>query len=259
MPCNLTDPGSNKCNPSAILCGDMSIHTSDSGDVRVLDSVAPLTLCVWTIDIRLQMDLAEDYLELNVTLGGGGSKPVGRCTVNSYTLLAAEISPDLSAIQPNVYVLDGSSAAQFSLIKNLRSNYIQVSYWTTNNGDINAGVTIQWSVTNPSQQTNDNMTNIVTIVAVVMVSMVCCACCLVCAYKLFKASRRRRIYLDRTEFALLYQGRRPNRRIYSQFPGQGLQPVYLTEANYESVMPKKPFEAALMEVGEPVCSICLEE
>lgn len=259
MPCNLTDPGNIACKPTAVLCGDMSIYASDSGDIRVIDSVAPLTLCTWTIDVRRQMDLAVDYLEMNVTLGGNGSKPVGRCTVNSYTLLATETSPDLTAIQPNVYVLDGSSSTQFSIVKNLRSNYIRVSYWTPDSGDTSAGLTIQWSVTNPTEQSSDSLTNIVTIVAVVMVSMVCCACCLVCAYKLFKASRRRRIYLDRTEFALLYQGRRPNRRIYSQFPGQGLQPIYLTEANYESVMPKKPFDQALIEVGEPVCSICLEE
>ena len=218
-----------------------------------------MTLCVWTIDLRLQMDLTVDYLELNVTLKGADHKVAGRCLVDAYTLLVAQAKPDLSSIEPNVYVLDGTDMTSTSIVKNLRSNYLLISYWTSDLGDTSAGLSISWSVANPSDQSNDTMTNIVTIVAVVMVSMVCCACCLVCAYKLFKASRRRRIYLDRTEFALLYQGRRPNRRIYNQYPGQGLHSFYLTEANYESVMPKKPFDLSLMEVGEPVCSICLEE
>ena len=134
-----------------------------------------------------------------------------------------------------------------------------VTYWTPDNGETNAGLSLTWSIGNPSNQSDDQMTSIVTIVAVVMVSMVCCACCLVCAFKMFKASRRRRIYLDRTEFALLYNGRRPNRRVYSQFPGQLSPSLYLTETNFETFMPKKPFEPGIVEVGEAVCGICLEE
>lgn len=229
------------------------------GLISVGDAVEPLTLCVWTIDVRLEINLAKDYLDLNVTVGGNDTQQIGRCAVNSYNLGVSETTPDLSAVQPSTTILESLLSSQRSIRKSLPSNFLLISYWTPDNNQQNAGLSISWAVSSPSPEANDNVTNIATTVSVAIGSVICFACCLVGIYKLSKVWRRRRIYLDRTELGLIYQGNVPSRRLYSHYSAPILRTLYLMEGNYELVMPKTLFRPALLEVGHAVCSICMEE
>lgn len=238
------------------MCGNTAEYTSEQGSIRVVDSVPPLTLCVWVIDMRLEVNLAVDYLDLNVTLGGSDTQPTGRCTVNGYRLAASSATPDLVALQPSTKILDSLISSRHSISQSLHSNYLLISYWTPDNHDLSAGLSITWAVVSPSSTSHSNTTTII-ITIVTVGTAICSACCLYGAYRLSKARRRRRIYLDRTELALIYQT--SNRRLYSHYSGVSLSSLYLMEGNYDQIMPKTPFQPELLEVGAAVCSICLEE
>ena len=115
-----------------------------------------------------------------------------------------------------------------------------------------------WSVVTAGGGSENQTTNVVTIVAVTMVSLVCCACFFICAYKVFKHTRRRRVYFDRGEFAMLFSDRVSPRRVYNPIASNARSAVYVTDENIERCMPAVQFTTGL-EVGEPVCIICFEE
>jgi len=88
--------------------------------------------------------------------------------------------------------------------------------------------------------------SIATLVAVTVVSSSCCALCLACTYKALKRVGLGRAYFDRSGFDMLFSDM-STRRVHPMFP-----PVL-------DHIPAVPYTASLVEVGEPICTICLLE
>ena len=205
---------------------------------------------------------SEDFLTVNVTQDEGSAH--GLTMLNAYVFNATIAEPDLTEQKPVAYTLETLSTVQGnSAIKNIKANYLyqpgRVVSYTASLGVRNlTQLALAWTITKAQSTQKNEVTFVVTIVAVVSVSVVCCVCCLTCIYKMLKASRRRQVYEERTEFNLMYTGRRPNRRIYSQYPAS-LPPPPLSDAQFDLFLPRIEFAMAVLEVGEAICSICLEE
>lgn len=116
-------------------------------------------------------------------------------------------------------------------------------YWAwENDGD----VSVEWKVQTSSSSDGISVTSVATLVAVTIVSSSCCALCLACTYKALRRIGLGRTYQDRSRLESLFGDF--TRRVHPM-----MIPAMLSH------LPSVPYTRALVEVGEPVCTICLQE
>lgn len=259
--CATNYAASSPCRHSSPVCGASATFTSSSGDIGVINSVAPLTLCVWTLDLRDEVILSsQDYVKLSIRLGESiGLSSQGLVAVATYTVFVADSEPDLTTYAPVIYYLD-TTTHPASLIRSIRSNYMyflssQVTYWTPDSSNLNVGLSVHWEKEGHSDSNVPDTASIITIAAVSMVSTTALFCCFTCLYKYLRARQRRRIYLDRSALAWILQDRMTGRPL-ADFN----RPLpYVTKEHMDQCMPLLVYQTGLLEVGEPVCTVCLEE
>lgn len=250
------------CWTATAICGNSVYFTDDRGDIRILDVVPPRTLCLWSLDLRDQVNLSQrDYLLLNITISDRTALR-GKAVVAAYTIYSHEAYPKLKSYVPVMYI---TSEENGGITNSVKANYMysspsEIAYWTGAVSDLSAGLRITWSAESPNSVLIDDSTGIVTIVAVTVVSVVCCACVVACGYKLLRRVRRHRIYMDRGEFAMLFQDRMSQRRVYNMVPVRANMPAaYVTQENIDRCLPCAQFDTTQLEVGHPTCAICFEE
>ena len=154
----------------------------------------------------------------------------------TYTL--PESVSDYSVYQGNNLIRNWGSGVW------LNSNLVAISYYSGSTYSNYSGILISWqcSVTNNSL----SLESIVAIVTVSIVLFLCCSCCLVCCLKCTKVWR---IHRARTI---------PGRgRVYQVLPDNSL--LYISDDNLNTYLPIHEYSKDLLEVGEPLCSICFEE
>jgi hypothetical protein len=181
------------------------------------------------------IDIASDTVALNFTADSGAALMVA-----AYILPEDRFTPDLAIYSPLVYL--GTSNVT------IKANYLyvlsrEIAYWAKL-ADQNARV--KWAIATPSVSSGISAASVATLVAVTIVSASCCALCLACTYKALKRISLGRAYFDRLGFDTLFSDLSA-RRVHPFFP-----PVL-------DLIPAVHFTSSLVEVGEPVCTICLQE
>lgn len=254
--CSVHYPAASSCHSSSQVCGSQSLFTGSSGKLSVIDYVAPLTLCSWTLDLRDSIQLSsQDYVKLTLTLGDRVGLASGRPSIAAYTIFTGEKEPELSAYTAQVYSLSNTTALQLSIRCNyLYFSYRQISYWTEANDIPSVGLTVNWDSEGNSDPEVPSTANILIIAAVSMVSTTALFCCILCLYKFLKARQRRRLYIDRTDLVLLFNDRTSGRHIAEVRPS-----IVITKEQIDQCMPVHSFQSAMLETGEQLCTICIEE
>lgn len=257
--CSANYPAVSPCHSSSQICGSQSKYSDSSGELRIIDSVAPLTLCLWTLDLRDSIQLStQDYVELRITMGNTTGLARGLPVIAAYTIFGGGYEPEVSKYVPTVYSLD-ATAQPAALVRNIRANYLyfsirQIAYWTEDSSILSVGLTVQWASEGESQSNTPGTASIVTIAAVSMVSTTALFCCVICLYKYLKARQRRRLYIDRTDLVFLFQDRTSGRPLVE------IRPLpQLTKEQMDQYIPVQSFQASALEIGEPICTVCLEE
>ena len=203
--------------------------------VQVQAPVHKFTLCRWEVDLRWVVDIAADTVALNFTADTGASLMVA-----AYILPQDRFEPDLTIYSPLVY--SGSSNIT------TKANYLyvlsrEIAYWAKL---ADQSAQVKWAIAATSVSSGISAASIATLVAVTIVSASCCALCLACTYKALKRISIGRAYFDRAGFDMLFSDLSA-RRVHPFFPPALDQ------------IPAVPFNSSLVEVGEPVCTICLQE
>jgi len=257
--CSVNYPAVSPCHSSSPVCGSQSLYSDSSGELSVIDSVAPLTLCLWTLDLRDSIQLySKDYVQVSLTLGTATGLARGLPVVAAYTIFERGYVPEVSKYVPTVYSLD-TKAQTVAFVLNIRANYMyfptrQIAYWAEDSSTLSVGLALQWTSEGESQSNTPGTTSIVTIAAVSMVSTTALFCCLICVYKYLKVRQRRRIYMDRTDVVLLFPDRTSGRPLVE------MRPVpQLTKEQISHYIPIQSFQTGVLEIGEPICTVCLEE
>ena len=126
--CQAEDAGEGSCWTVTTICGNSVYYTESAGTIVVIDSVPPLTLCLWTLDLRGALDVTgRDYLFLNVSLGEQPSGPprLGNTVVAAYTLYTKDSYPALRSFVPQLFMSnDGTDVSSSLLLKSIKANYM---------------------------------------------------------------------------------------------------------------------------------------
>lgn len=125
----------------------------------------------------------------------------------------------------------------------LTYNIFAIYYYSGSDSENYSGVDIEWECN--SVNTSLSLESIVAIVTVSIVLFFCCTCCIVCCFKCTKIWRIQRIRGN---------GRG---RVYQVVPDNSL--LYISDENLNTYLPIHKYSKDLVEVGEPLCSICFEE
>ena len=137
----------------------------------------------------------------------------------------------------------------------LSDNFIKVGYSTGTDVQTYTGFSVSWKPYIASNSsTSDLLAKVISIVAVTLLLVVCSGCCLMCGYRIWRSYRNRsRYYPSRVIPMPSFDRRVPGS------PQGGVESIYMSEDNIEALIPKSYFHPCMLEVGEAVCSICLEE
>lgn len=136
---------------------------------------------------------------------------------------------------------------------NLRAaNYFHLIYYTHNEVEYYSRLALSWESIITAQYTDGSLNTALTITALALVGIFCLSCCLMLFRKLYKTISASNQVFDQSQLPLRFGGRR---RMYEIFPEQ----VERLERELDRRFPKQLFDQKLVEVGEPLCSICYEE
>jgi hypothetical protein len=148
-------------------------------------------------------------------------------------------SPDSEPVQYQI------SASTITEINN--TNYLKFIYYPGSQQTTYAGLSISWVILPAS--TSGVLTQALTITALSLVSFFCMGCCGVLCRRLYRSSRRHRVFAQRIAQLQLHVR---NSETHSDRS-------LLTENDIERCFPKLEFQENLLEVGEKVCCICFDE
>ena len=194
------------------------------------------TMCTWFIDLsRNSSKIREWSIEVSLE-----PATAGKLVVLSYQLT----SPFERQSKPHQRSLFGSSATEVLL----RANYLEVRYSAGTSEAAYSGFALSW---HPSDQSSskDLLTLAISIVSVGVLVVICCCCCGICFYKLLHNIRANRyvIPIGGTSISHYLEVQRDPTAFM------------VSDDNRDTLMPKDKFRQELLEVGEAICTVCLEE
>lgn len=226
-----------KCSVSSVCSSKTYKYSSESFSVP---SMSKSSMCSWSVDFS-----SSDTVDQKISLEFG-SGIIGRMIINAYKLPYGVSSTKYT---PKMVLIVGKE--NYKLYKDTifdNVNWVTIIYYTYNDDTKYAGFSFKWSQN--SGDSASELSKILTITALCLVSVFCMGCCAVLCRRLYKSARHSTRVYDQA--IATYQNRS---RIYEVLPDNSV--IY--EVDIERLFPKEPFKEELIEVGEKVCCICLEE
>jgi hypothetical protein len=166
--------------------------------------------------------------------------------MNAYKLPSGVSSNKYS---PKMVLVIGED--NYKLYKDIRLdnvNFVSIVYYSYNDDVTYAGFSLKWS--EDTSGDGSELSKILTITALCLVSVFCMGCCAVLCRRLYKSARSSTRVYDQA--IATFQNRS---RVYEVLPDNSV--IY--GEDIQRLFPKEPFKEELIEVGEKVCCICLEE
>lgn len=192
----------------------------------------PGTLCTWSIDLgRNSSDVQEWTFEVSLDTS----------SVGQLVLLPDQFSGKGQSNQKYVLVVSAKEVR-------IKTNFVVVRFSTGTSRVAYTGFLLTWSLSGDSGS-NDFLAKVISIIAVTLLVVICCGCCGICFYKLLHNLRS--------------SGRYVMSRVTPAEPFDEVQRdhsvVILSEENMHTLLPKGKYRQELLEVGEAVCTVCLDE
>lgn len=235
--CNSVYSGINKCQASSSCVFEKYTYSDQSFEVSTLEKSS---ICSWHIDLT-NSDTKDQTISIKFTSG-----QIGKIIMSAYNLPYG--IPVTSYTSKMVLIIDEDNYKSFEDITLSSTNYITLVYYTLNQDTTYAGFKIKWAI--PSSQSDTELSKILTITALCLVSVFCMGCCVVLCRRLYKSARNTSQVYDQA--ISNFQARA---RIYEELPENSV----LYESDIQRMFPKELFKEEMLEVGEKVCCICLEE
>ena len=222
--------------PASSVCGLQEIN-GEVGSLTLGPALLPGTMCTWTIDLRRNSTSVSEWtVQVNLD-----SSSAGKLILLAYQL------PGNFSTESKSYTKSVFESPVAGL--NIKANFLQISFSTGTKLATYTGFLLTWQQINDGSS-NDFLAKVVSIIAVTLLIIICCGCCAICFYKLFHSLRAGNRYVLPTRVT-------PAQR-YDQIQ-RDQTVIILSEENLESLLPKGKYKQELLEVGEAVCTICLEE
>lgn len=211
----------------------MRLSAGDSS-LALGPSVLPGTMCTWSIDLgRNSSDVKEWSFQVSLD-----SFSVGQLVLLPYLSGKTQTAPDKK------YVF-GAPEKEIKI----KTNYLEVRFSTGTSQTSYTGFLLTWRSSSDSDS-NDFLAKIISIIAVTLLVVICCGCCGICFYKLLHNLRSSGRYVLASRVA-------PTQR-YDEIQ-RNHSVIILSEENLHTLLPKDKYRKELLEVGEAVCTVCLDE
>ena len=226
------------CEIPSNICKNY-INTDSSGNISVPYPFPAKTLCSWILDVRQYIPYSSKnsvWIKISNTNNVIYNQNNGNLFLFGYYLQSTAGS--ISNYKGNSITLHWDSEVW------LNYNILQITYYSDSVYEDYSGILISWNV--DSDSSGLSIESIVAIVTVSIVIFLCFSCCMICCYKCSKVWKSRRI-----------RNNSRRGRIYQVLPDNSL--IYLSDENMNSCLPVSKYSKEVLEIGEPICSICFEE
>ena len=191
-------------------------------------------MCFWSIDLgRNSSDVTEWSFQVNLDTASAGQ-----------LVLLPYLNEKTKATPDKKYVF-GAPAKEIKI----KANYLEVRFSTGTTEASYTGFLLTWSASGGGDS-NDFLAKVISIIAVTLLVVICCGCCGICFYKLLHNLRRSGRYelASRVAPTLRYDEVQRDHTV-----------VIFSEENMHTLLPKDKYRKELLEVGEAVCTVCLDE
>lgn len=132
----------------------------------------------------------------------------------------------------------------------LEGNYFKITYSTGSTHFAMAGAEVIWALL-PESDESSTITRIISILATVLIALICCGCSALCVCKLWRHIKAVSLY-DRG-------GRVAPTLLSRGFTHIDQSVILVSDGSLDLAMPRETFQRELLEVGDAVCTICLDE
>ena len=235
--CDSAYAGLNKCQTSSTCAFKKYSYSALSLKVPTLQHSS---ICSWHIDFT-NSNKNDQSLELKFS-----SNSIGKMIISAYNLpYGISVSSNTAKM---VLIIDVGNYKSFEKTTLSSTNYVTIVYYTYNEDVTYAGFSLKWAQSGTGSE--GELSKILTITALCLVSVFCMGCCGVLCRRLYKSARNTTRVYDQA--LTNFQGRA---RVYEELPENSV----LYESDIQRMFPKELFREELLEVGEKVCCICLEE
>ena len=131
----------------------------------------------------------------------------------------------------------------------LEGNYFKLTYSTESTHTLMSGTEVIWGLQSDSEDDSTTITRVISILATVLIAVICCGCTALCVCKLWHHIKSVSLY-DRVTPALILQ------RGFSRIDQSAM---LVSDGSIDNAMPRETFQRSLLEVGDAICTICLDE
>ena len=170
--------------------------------------------------------------------------------IESYTTTVAVTNATLAMFPHQLLILPSESLGMSPLRVPLEGNYFKLAYSTGSTHTVMSGTELTWAIS-PDNDDTSALTRIISILATVLISVICCGCSALCVCKLWRHIKAVNVY-DRVRIAPIALMQRGFSRIDQSV-------ILVSDGSLDMAMPRETFQRGLLEVGDAICTVCLDE
>jgi hypothetical protein len=131
----------------------------------------------------------------------------------------------------------------------LEGNYFKLTYNTESTHALMSGAEVIWGLQSDSEDDSTTITRVISILATVLIAIICCGCTALCVCKLWHHIKSVNVYDRVAPTPILQRG----------FSRIDQSAMLVSDGSIDSAMPRETFQRSLLEVGDAICTICLDE